>query len=360
MISKKSKHALLSRGIDSLTVDVLLRSGLSISKLKSLTIDELISKGIREEIAEKILKEQRPPIPTATVVSLLHKSKSMCCICRTQDKSIIIHHIEPWEISKNHDFDNLIVLCLDHHDEAHSKKELSQNLTPSILKRLKNEWIEQVAQSDTNAILGLIQVEHARWEYINHQRLFEIAIKLGINFQTLPGFPYLKEIRMIDGNGILKDMASWKIKSDLFSYMYDFEGRLHLYQYMKNVLEKTLERLTIIDISNKWNKTDLSCLNAGNLISCQGGYYFKRLSTNPGRNQTIRGYKKADKILLNFVIDAWEATSCSAWASLLSRHQNVTSICFIKSISFNKGILEIDASCLAIGTSFKLQIHGGS
>ncbi|MBK7095058.1 MAG: HNH endonuclease [Saprospiraceae bacterium] len=61
-------------------------------------------------------------------------------MARETTRSIIIHHIEEWSVSKSNEESNLVVLCLMHHDEAHSTKQLSQNLTPERIKAAKDKW----------------------------------------------------------------------------------------------------------------------------------------------------------------------------------------------------------------------------
>jgi hypothetical protein len=78
---------------------------------------------------------------------LLFESGWACCVCGKTSGGIIVHHIEKYSESHSHDEDNLVVLCLNHHGEAHTKRELELNLTPDRLrafKKLRSELVKQL------------------------------------------------------------------------------------------------------------------------------------------------------------------------------------------------------------------------
>jgi hypothetical protein len=78
---------------------------------------------------------------------LLFESGWACCVCGKTSGGIIVHHIEKYSESHSHDEDNLVVLCLNHHGEAHTKRELALNLTPDRLrafKKLRSELVKQL------------------------------------------------------------------------------------------------------------------------------------------------------------------------------------------------------------------------
>jgi len=77
---------------------------------------------------------------------LLFESGWACCVCGKTSGGIIVHHIEKYSESHSHDEDNLVVLCLNHHGEAHTKRELGINLTPDRLRASKKLRLERVKQ----------------------------------------------------------------------------------------------------------------------------------------------------------------------------------------------------------------------
>jgi len=144
--------SLLARGIDSEIARKIIELDIDLGELSSFPLEKLENLGIGAEIKQKLFSN-RPPIPSHILDSLLHKSRRTCCICRKGNRSIIIHHIIEWKKSQSNEEDNLVVLCLQHHDEAHSKKELSQNLTPERIKAAKKNWEQDVLRLDKEIVL---------------------------------------------------------------------------------------------------------------------------------------------------------------------------------------------------------------
>ena len=55
---------------------------------------------------------------------VLYESAMTCCICRDKNQAVIVHPIEEYSVSRSHAEDNLVVLCLNHHGAAHTKRKL--------------------------------------------------------------------------------------------------------------------------------------------------------------------------------------------------------------------------------------------
>lgn len=146
-MGQKTFNALMQRGFDSETANRLVKDGYKLSDLTTLDEKTLISLNISEELIDIIRKGKRPPIPSETMNKLLFESGWACCVCGKTSGGIIVHHIEKYSESHSHDEDNLVVLCLNHHGEAHTKRELGINLTPDRLrasKKLRLEWVKQL------------------------------------------------------------------------------------------------------------------------------------------------------------------------------------------------------------------------
>lgn len=139
--------SLLAKGIDSSIAQKIVDAELSLSTLSSCSSEKLLELGVTNKVKDKIF-DSRPPIPDKIIDNLLYKSRRTCCVCRERERSIIIHHIEEWSESKSNEEENLVVLCLLHHNEAHSKKELSQNLTSERIKASKLNWENEVLNLD--------------------------------------------------------------------------------------------------------------------------------------------------------------------------------------------------------------------
>ena len=104
---------------------------------------------------------------------LLFESRYTCCVCRDISGGIIVHHIEKYSESHSHDEDNLVVLCLNCHGEAHTTRELQLNLNRDRLRQSKKLWLERVKQLDNREALS------ANPEY-SYQSINQIADSVAI------------------------------------------------------------------------------------------------------------------------------------------------------------------------------------
>ncbi|MEH2280716.1 MAG: HNH endonuclease signature motif containing protein [Nostoc sp.] len=142
----------MARGFDLETANRLKEAGHTLNSLKTSDINQLRSLNIKEELINIIFSEKRPPIPPETLDKVLDESSWTCCVCRDRKQGIIVHHIHEYSDSHSHAEDNLVVLCLNHHGEAHTKRELQINLTPDRLRELKKRWLERVEQYNHEAL----------------------------------------------------------------------------------------------------------------------------------------------------------------------------------------------------------------
>jgi len=166
-------NALIARRFDSETATRLKQAGYTLNSLKSLDENELRSLNIRQELIDRILREKRPPIPPETLNKVIAKSRWSCCVCRDRSLGIIVHHIEEYSDSRSHVEDNLVVLCLNHHGEAHTTRELQLNLNRDRLRQSKKLWLERVKQLDNREALS------ANPEY-SYQSINQIADSVAI------------------------------------------------------------------------------------------------------------------------------------------------------------------------------------
>ncbi len=154
MSDKRTQNALLAKGIDSDLAERLVGRGHTVASLKSMRADQLAALGLSARQVQAFTSADRPPIPQETLISILSKSRWTCCVCKDRHRGIIVHHIEQWADSKSHDESNLVVLCLDHHGEAHTKRELSLSLDPDRLRALRDRWYQEAVErtNDTQEI----------------------------------------------------------------------------------------------------------------------------------------------------------------------------------------------------------------
>src|SRR4028119_626105 len=169
----KTFNALMERGFDSETANRLEKAGYTLSSLTTLDDNKLIFLNISEELIDIIRDEKRPAIASETMNKLLLESRYTCCVCRDRSGGIIVHHIEKYSESHSHDEDNLVVLCLNCHGEAHTTRELQLNLNRDRLRQSKKLWLERVKQLDNREALS------ANPEY-SYQSINQIADSVAI------------------------------------------------------------------------------------------------------------------------------------------------------------------------------------
>ncbi len=100
----------------------------------------------------------RKPIPNSTIADLLVSTRRRCCLCYflAQDKSqkkVQIAHIDR---KRNNDSpDNLIPLCLEHHDEYDSRTSQSKGITEEEVRRYKSMLIAAFSDGQNDAPIDI-------------------------------------------------------------------------------------------------------------------------------------------------------------------------------------------------------------
>ncbi|AKM41145.1 hypothetical protein NL30_15250 [Burkholderia contaminans] len=154
---------MLGMGIDSATADRLIENGFNAKSLKTLPETGLRDLGLTQSQIENVIGAGRTPIPEDILNTVLFKSKWVCCICRDPKKAVIVHHLSPWAKSRSHALDNLVILCLEHHGEAHTIHQLALNLTPDRIKNARDRWYalaEASNHNEANRLADLIADDH--------------------------------------------------------------------------------------------------------------------------------------------------------------------------------------------------------
>lgn len=348
----RTQAALVSRGLDTVRAEQLVKGGWTLSKLKASTKADLMKLGLDETTIPQILTGARPAIPIQTLMQVLFANRFTCCVCRNSERGIILHHIIPWEASRDHGAANLAVLCLEHHEKAHIRSTLSRNLDADALRSFKTEWEERCRESDLSAILQASRVDYDAWLYFNHLRLFELAKQLQLPLKEIDGFAAARRLRLIDAAGNILPRNSY------LSYMYDGAEGQTLYHYVRSVLEKVLERIRAVNFSDLLDRSNVhTLLAAGDFLLVQGAHTFKGLTDRKkGQGEAMQGSRRANNVELRYSFDRWEATSMSAWSTWLAGRQSVASLVQVKDIQREDGDAVIAATVIAISNGHhKLQ-----
>lgn len=356
-MGKITEKALIARGVDTNTANTIASKGYTLHSLKQLSLSKLTALGLRKESAEAILSEPRPPIPDTTLHSVLIKSKRTCCICRDPSKPIIVHHIDEWAVSRSHEESNLIVLCLEHHDQAHTKKELSQRLSKKELRASKAAWERDIKLLDAKAILKLKQErDYSRWDWINLPRLFEIVTKMGIKSSIPHLRQQLLQAGYIDKHGFIANEKDWPASKSNGAYFIDFGDGMYIAYYLSDLVDQVLANTPVIDITplieSKLQLT--SVIAEGDFIAAQLPFYFANVNQDEkGSSQHRKSYYRGHGVRIEYVFNAWNCLSCSARYDAMTGRRVKTIFARVMSVAEGEGELVISVSCLAAGTAFK-------
>jgi len=346
--NNKTFNALIARGFNNSLANSLIAKGYTVSKLQKEKENTLKKLGIDDALI-KMLFEKRPPIPTETVNKLLYESKRTCCICRDESRSVIIHHIEEWHINHNHNEENLAVLCLQHHDEAHTQRKLSLNLSPKSILDSKKRWIEEVKSSDRKVILDLVSnPNYSHWDYFNHNHIFGLYIQNNISNDNFRATSQLMHLNLINDLGTF---SLERVQNRM--HLYHFGNGYLMYSYMSELFYTILKKLPFIDITDKFTRNNIkSLIQVGAYIAIQAGFYFKQ-----EKKDLRKGYYEKRGIKIEFIVDPYECTSVSSYTCHMSGHKTATMIALVKSIVEDKSQLLITVSCLAIGCNMEKHIY---
>lgn len=345
----RTVSALMQRGVDLLKAQDLQAAGLTLAKLKGFDAAKLKELGLNDAQAAAIHAGRRSAIPFANLAKVLWINRFTCCVCRNPAFAVIVHHIDPWAVSRNHAVENLAVLCLEHHARAHRKGDLEQNLTPRQLKEFKSNWERNVAHLDPKAILEASRIPGHHWWWFNHVRLFEIAQQLQLDLTKIPHYIIALGAGVIDGSGFPQ------AQRDKSSYVYQGGDGIRLYAYVREVIEAVLARTSIFNISDVLDPGFLSrIVSAGDIILVEGKHYFRSVSKvreGPGQASEVR--REVNNVRVSFTVDRWEAVATSAWAVWLAGAKPAASLVRVQRIERVGGKLHLHCTGLAIGSTLR-------
>ena len=343
MTNNPTEKALIARGFDSGLAFSLRRAGQTLDSLNRAEDPTLIALGLSQDQILIIRQEPRPPIPQTSLTKVLFASRWVCCVCRNPDRPIVVHHILDWASSRNHSTQNLAVLCQEHHDEVHTTHRLSQNLTPARIVQLKMMWETEVIRKDALAIQQGSQLQAEIWFYFNHARLFELALELGVDTSTLPG--YLDVVNA----GVCTQEGAIIVEAPPGSFMYANPNRLSLYGYVHGMLKAILNEAIVRNISDFLDRGLVGCdFVPGDLVFVQGSHTFAQQQPAPTRLQLSKGVRRVNGVVVSFVFDLSEATSASAWSLWLRGHANIGSLLRVQRVQRLDGKLHVECTVLAI------------
>ncbi len=335
-----TETGLLARGIDRHTAIRLREDGWTLSGLQSASQASIKKAKLTDTQVAQLRAKGRPPIPAATLISVLFANRFTCCVCRDGNAAIVVHHIVPWAKSHSHARKNLAVVCLSCHGKAHTTGELVVNLNAKRLRELKAAWEAAVEQLDPKSILDAARINYAAWNYFNHLRLTELAKTVGIDLKRLPSFARALACNVVDLRGAVTR------SSRIPSYLYEGPHGMERYAYVKEMMDEVLRHIKVTNISDHLDRGTLpSILAAGDFIYVQGAHTFVEIE---GPGESCRGSRKANGIEIKYVFDRKEATSNSALSMWLRGRKDAGSLVQLRTIERKAGRLIMQGTIFGI------------
>lgn len=339
----KTESALMARGVDRAKALRLRRAGWTVGGLRAESDARLRELGLLKREIGSLRSGSRTAIPLDVLVAVCMANKWTCCVCRDESRSIVVHHIEPWASSQDHSPKNLAVVCLLHHGEAHTKRELGITLTKQKLRKAKQLWEQRVREDDQDALRYLPAFENISWYYFNHQRLFEVAREAGIDFAELDGYREALAAEVISANGEM--LRPRRVDS----YMYEGQHIQTRYRYTSAVMDSLWGRLHVIDVSDHLDRSEMRNLLYTGYVYVQGAHNFSLQGRVRANGEAVtKGTRSANRVSITYVFDRSEATSCSAWSMWLRGHQVAGSLVRIRSCDTVDGRLVITGTVIGI------------
>jgi hypothetical protein len=340
---------LMRRGFDSALANRIREIGLTLTDLRRRDDEALSNLGLDAKLIEAVREGGRPPIPFDTLVQVLWANRSACCVCRTFERAIVLHHILPWAQSRDHGADNLAVLCLEHHAQAHRIGGLEQNLGERQLRAFKEKWEEEVRHLDPKAILDATRVDGHHWWWFNHVRILEMARNLQIDLTRRYAFPLLLSRGWVDSQG---QISRGHLQAP---FLYVGGDGILLYDYMREIVEAVFAQTTIFNLSDDLDQGFLRrVVQAGDLVLIQGRHTFKSLNCQqlgPGQACLVR--RQANRVRVSFTIDRWEAVANSSRAVWLSGAKHAASVIRVGNVEREGNHLYLACTGLAIGSALQ-------
>ncbi len=139
---------LLAIGLDSGFVERLIRRGHSLASLKAHSTRKLEGFTV-EEVKSIRAAVGRKAIPQPTLRRLVAECEWRCCICFDYDRlnPVVIHHITEHAKTRDDRYENLALLCPNHHADAHTHCDIARSpCPPELIIQKKRDWIRAVAE----------------------------------------------------------------------------------------------------------------------------------------------------------------------------------------------------------------------
>lgn len=296
------------------------------------------------------MAKTRLSVPRQLSLQVLYKSAKTCCVCREPGKPVEIHHID--EDPANNVEENLIGICRNCHDEAHTTHRLSQNLTPDRLRGFKSQWEAEVANRSSAAMLPRSNLDQAMWTFVNHQRLPGVMAAVGTSFDH-GLINYLFRAGVVDNNGIpifQRGGRSSGLTTIYDRFEWDDAQRLHL--LYTRAVDSLIQKVKPIELGAIWTKTEMQqLLRPGDFAFCLRGFLFKSGGREQGEEDRVV-YARANGIEVRFLANTRHMYGSSALYDSFSGNRFAAVLLLVREVAKEGALVVIRATPLAMGAGF--------
>ena len=293
----------------------------------------------------------------------MYESAFSCAVCAK--KGDHIHHID--KNNSNNVFDSLILLCQMHHDEAHTKRELSQNLTPDRLKDFRSTWYETVREKRLIAASASGQASNpdeflsigTTWGYINHSRLLQTAPKTLVDKVDQGLFGILKVNGIVDDRGILikpdRVLPSHNYLRNTVYDWYNHFDSMTLHVFYGELVDRFVEIVKPVHLDkNTWSRTFIKqMIYPGSYIFINRAQYFKRTHEEV-ENAEVAVQTFARKIKIKYQLNTRTMYVTTSITCSFSGHKSCASLLQVKSIEDHGLERILYCTPIALGVGFHM------
>lgn len=359
-------EGLLKKGFNEKQAQSILDTKLPFNTVKGKEDKWFIDTFDDEEIIKIVRANGRPQIPREIHNKLMYESNRCCCICKDSKSGVIIHHIVPWEESFSHAEENLVVLCNNHHAEAHvgltqGTTLLTDKLTPVKLREMKKRWIEEVKILKKNNVKRSIPSSSGYWFYFN-PNVWNLILSQNISIEKNKYYKNLLEANIIDKPGYFSRAYMEEQKNDNIWKSGNLAVGVNITLFYDSIIRKVIEDLEFVNLNN-FNQTDVSkiedVLAEKKLFIYKGRFNFKDDESRYnkerfGKGRIRKGYTaKSENIEIDFVFDEYNCMSDSAqYSHLTGINKNTLIIGEARSIGLKGNKVSITPTVYAIGTGY--------
>lgn len=302
------------------------------------------------KIAEVTGRNHRTKIPEATKYRVLYKNADRCCVCRGRSRHL--HHID--ENPENNRDDNIAVVCHECHDKAHTRHQLSQNLTVRRIRDAKQRWEGEVAQSVTTEILPATLDSMAIWTFVNIEKLPALLRLYDLSYETTE-LQSLMKLGLVDHIGVPQPLIQpAKMKGELIT-LFDripFQYGPRLMELYSLAIHDLILRARPVDFRQVRTASQVLALaGPGTLCYALKGFRFSR-GTQRNQKEIRRVYTQVGGVTVRFQVDTSYMFGTSALTDSFLGHRQAGVLLLVKSVGRSQGRPEIRCTPIAMGTGF--------